>query len=190
MLTGALPFAGDTTYSIIRKHIEESPTPVEKARSDIPEWLSAVVAKALEKTPEDRFADPIHALSAIRGKNLKRESKPATPLPYWALGLPTIACCLLIVPLVAFFGAAHLFNWEVITATLVAGSITAILGACLMLLVGRWRIVRVLALLLVLTGVLGLLGIVANTGYVLSVSTGLLIGVTSLALSRRSASWV
>ncbi|MFT3896064.1 MAG: protein kinase [Anaerolineales bacterium] len=51
LLAGRAPFEGDSTLAVIYKHINELPPPIQ----NIPEQLQAVIAKALEKNPEDRY---------------------------------------------------------------------------------------------------------------------------------------
>lgn len=51
MLAGRLPFDGDSTLGVILKHISEPPPPIE----DISPEIQAVVNKALEKLPENRY---------------------------------------------------------------------------------------------------------------------------------------
>ncbi|MDO4280857.1 MAG: Stk1 family PASTA domain-containing Ser/Thr kinase [Peptococcaceae bacterium] len=68
MLVGELPFTADNPVSVALKHIQETPKPVNSLVSDIPEGLSQIVAKCLQKNPEDRFANMqavANALSSI-----------------------------------------------------------------------------------------------------------------------------
>lgn len=62
MLVGELPFTADNPVSVALKHIQETPKPVHSIISDVPESLSFIVSKCLEKKPEDRFAS-MQALS-------------------------------------------------------------------------------------------------------------------------------
>lgn len=56
MLTGAVPFSGDTPVSIALKHVrEEIPYPSE-LNPDIPSELEDIIMKAVEKAPDDRYA--------------------------------------------------------------------------------------------------------------------------------------
>ena len=56
MLTGAVPFSGDTPVSIALKHVrDEIPYPSE-INPDIPQELEDIVMKAVEKAPDDRYA--------------------------------------------------------------------------------------------------------------------------------------
>lgn len=54
LLEGRPPFSAPQPLAVLRKQIEESPPPLSKAVS---RRLAAVVARALAKDPEERFAD-------------------------------------------------------------------------------------------------------------------------------------
>lgn len=51
MLTGQLPFTGETPIEVVLKHIKEAPRPMRAIRADIPWPVEEVVMKALEKDP-------------------------------------------------------------------------------------------------------------------------------------------
>jgi eukaryotic-like serine/threonine-protein kinase len=70
MLTGKVPFTGDSAIEIAMKHLNEPPKPPSKIRPEIPEELDAVVLRALSKNPEDRyqtaeeFSEDLHRVEA------------------------------------------------------------------------------------------------------------------------------
>ncbi|MCC6626816.1 MAG: protein kinase [Chloroflexi bacterium] len=55
MLTGRLPFDGETPVSIALKHINETPLRLRAFNPQVPAGLETVVLTALSKRPEDRF---------------------------------------------------------------------------------------------------------------------------------------
>ncbi len=55
MITGELPFGGDSVHTIIYKHIYEEPPLVNTKRPGTPGSLSAAIARSLSKEPELRF---------------------------------------------------------------------------------------------------------------------------------------
>ena len=57
MLTGRPPFEGDSTVAIALKHVNQQPQPPGELRADLPPELSAVVMRALEKEPGQRYQD-------------------------------------------------------------------------------------------------------------------------------------
>jgi eukaryotic-like serine/threonine-protein kinase len=57
LLTGTVPFTGDSPVEIAMKHLSAKlPLPSEK-RPDLPHDMDLIVARALAKDPEDRFQD-------------------------------------------------------------------------------------------------------------------------------------
>jgi serine/threonine protein kinase len=55
LLTGKLPFTADTAISMVQMQISEPPTPILTFRPDLPAWCSAIIDRALSKSPSDRF---------------------------------------------------------------------------------------------------------------------------------------
>jgi serine/threonine-protein kinase len=55
MLTGKVPFAGDSAIEIAMKHVNELPKPPSSLRPEIPPELDQIVLRALAKDPEDRY---------------------------------------------------------------------------------------------------------------------------------------
>src|SRR6266516_1864704 len=55
MLTGQVPFTGDTPLEIAMKHLSAVPKPPSKLRPEVPHYLDLVVLRALAKHPEERY---------------------------------------------------------------------------------------------------------------------------------------
>src|SRR5215210_222854 len=55
MLAGHVPFTGDSPTAIMMKHIQDPPPSILDERKDLPDEVGRVVARALAKSPEDRF---------------------------------------------------------------------------------------------------------------------------------------
>jgi eukaryotic-like serine/threonine-protein kinase len=55
LLTGTLPFNGETPLEIAMKHLSEIPRPPSELRPEIPVDLDMVVLRALAKDPSDRY---------------------------------------------------------------------------------------------------------------------------------------
>ena len=68
MLTGKLPFESDTPLGMCMHHLQTIPRPPHQLRPDlrIPEAVSAVLMKALEKRRERRFQTADEMLAALR----------------------------------------------------------------------------------------------------------------------------
>ncbi len=62
MLVGYVPFAGRDPFESLRAHVEEPPPPLP---SEIPEPVRGIVARALEKRAEERFASAREMAEAI-----------------------------------------------------------------------------------------------------------------------------
>jgi len=56
MITGELPYTGDSVHTILYKHIFEEMPRISTKRSLVPEFLSLAIARALSKEPGQRFA--------------------------------------------------------------------------------------------------------------------------------------
>ncbi|MDN5348043.1 MAG: eukaryotic-like serine/threonine-protein kinase [Clostridia bacterium] len=55
MLTGRLPFTGETPIAVALKHLQETPLPPRQLNPTIPPALERVVLRCLEKAPEARY---------------------------------------------------------------------------------------------------------------------------------------
>jgi beta-lactam-binding protein with PASTA domain/predicted Ser/Thr protein kinase len=81
MLTGHVPFTGDTPVEIAMKHLSLAPEPPSALRPDVPHNLDAVVMRALAKDPDQRYgsAEEMDAELArvARGLAVSRETEEA-----------------------------------------------------------------------------------------------------------------
>jgi serine/threonine-protein kinase len=79
MLTGEVPFSGDTPVEIAMKHLSQTPVPPSTKRHDVPRELDMVVMRALAKDPDDRYqsADEMEAdLDRVaRGVGVARQTE-------------------------------------------------------------------------------------------------------------------
>jgi eukaryotic-like serine/threonine-protein kinase len=55
MLTGEVPFTGDTPLEIAMKHLSAIPEPPSRKRPDVPRDLDMIVLRALAKNPRNRY---------------------------------------------------------------------------------------------------------------------------------------
>ncbi len=66
LLTGRVPFTGNNAYEVMFKHVqEEAPSP-RAFRPDLPEAIEPVLAKALAKDPDERYAKASELAHAFR----------------------------------------------------------------------------------------------------------------------------
>jgi serine/threonine-protein kinase len=56
LLAGEVPFRGDNLVVVAMKHVTEHPPSLLEQRADVPPRLARAVERALEKSPEQRFA--------------------------------------------------------------------------------------------------------------------------------------
>ena len=95
MLTGAVPFTGETPISIAIKHLQEEPRPLRELNPAVPPFLEALVLKAMAKNPEQRYADIGAMIADLRSaqhylrddhtRRLSKEDFPTQVLPKVAL---------------------------------------------------------------------------------------------------------
>jgi serine/threonine protein kinase/ActR/RegA family two-component response regulator len=55
MVTGHLPFQGKSPLAVLQKHLHEAPTRPSELQPDIDPRLEAIILKAMEKDPAERF---------------------------------------------------------------------------------------------------------------------------------------
>jgi beta-lactam-binding protein with PASTA domain len=81
ILTGSVPFNGETPVEIAMKHLSETPQPPSALRSEIPHDLDLVVLRSLAKEPSDRYqaaADMSRDLDLVsRGESVGSETESA-----------------------------------------------------------------------------------------------------------------
>ncbi|MCM8536658.1 MAG: serine/threonine protein kinase [Lentisphaeraceae bacterium] len=75
MLTGEVPFKGDSSIDIMMKHCSEELIPPNKICETIPERLSQIVCKMMEKLPEDRFASCEDLFKELNSYKYRNEDK-------------------------------------------------------------------------------------------------------------------
>jgi serine/threonine protein kinase/uncharacterized protein YjdB len=78
MLTGQIPFTGETGMAVMMAHAVDPLPPIESLRPDCPLALSKVIRKMLEKKPEHRFPSMADAVAALRAASLA-SVVPAVP---------------------------------------------------------------------------------------------------------------
>ena len=79
MLTGKVPFTGETAVSIAIKHLQEPPIAPHELRPDIPAIVEAIVLKAMDKNPDNRFSST----------EMIKEIEQAKRKPFAKINVPT-----------------------------------------------------------------------------------------------------
>jgi len=67
LLTGRKPFQADTTYSVLNQQLTQPPTPPIEVNPAISPDLNAIILRAMQKKPEDRFQSAEEFRGALRG---------------------------------------------------------------------------------------------------------------------------
>ena len=65
LLTGRVPFEGESPVTIALRHVSETPPAPSQLNPAVPPALDAVVLRALAKEPRDRFADADEFIAAL-----------------------------------------------------------------------------------------------------------------------------
>jgi serine/threonine-protein kinase len=73
LLTGVVPFQGETAVAIAFKQVSATPRPPSELNPALPASLDAVVLRALAKDPIERYADDDELIAALRAE---REALP------------------------------------------------------------------------------------------------------------------
>jgi serine/threonine-protein kinase len=66
LLTGALPFTGDTPPTLMYQHLNDQPPPIRRLRPDLPQSVEKVLIKGMAKRSEARFQSASEFASAFR----------------------------------------------------------------------------------------------------------------------------
>ena len=66
MMTGVVPFEGDSAISVALKHIQEKVTPPEEINPDIPKSIQYIIERAIEKDLSKRYGDAEEMLSDLK----------------------------------------------------------------------------------------------------------------------------
>jgi serine/threonine-protein kinase len=67
LLTGSLPFQGDSVATLMYQITSQPPRPIRKLRRGLPLCVARLVSKALQKEPAKRFANGEAMAAAILG---------------------------------------------------------------------------------------------------------------------------
>jgi eukaryotic-like serine/threonine-protein kinase len=129
MLTGELPFPGESFVAIAMKHIQEPSPNVLDVRGDVPLRVAEMIDHALEKDPEQRFptmgafaaeieaslaeldrgddGDVTMVVPAAQRLQRRRQRKPVSPLPLLIGLLGALAIAAVVVGLLTLRGGGQ-----------------------------------------------------------------------------------
>src|SRR5712672_3566620 len=75
MLTGVLPFTGDTTFQLMYQRVHQLPKRPELVIPDLPPYLSRICLKCLEKEPGKRYQHASEILAALELKHTSMHTR-------------------------------------------------------------------------------------------------------------------
>lgn len=81
LVTGQVPFHGDTPLAVALQHLQEPPSPPGLMRHELPPPVEAVIMQALAKAPEDRYASATELAVAFEAGLAELEDPMATRAP-------------------------------------------------------------------------------------------------------------
>ncbi|MGQ0802991.1 MAG: protein kinase domain-containing protein [Actinomycetota bacterium] len=81
MLTGTLPFSGDSEIATAMARLTKVPDPVRDLRPEVPAMLDAVVSRSLARDPEHRFPSARALHDALDPARDATPPPPSTPAP-------------------------------------------------------------------------------------------------------------
>ncbi|UCD93533.1 MAG: protein kinase, partial [Candidatus Zixiibacteriota bacterium] len=79
MVTGRLPFTGDTEAAVIGSILKDSPEPLRRFKADLPDSLQQVINKALDKDSDTRYQTAAGMLADL--KRIVKEFAAAETVP-------------------------------------------------------------------------------------------------------------
>jgi serine/threonine protein kinase len=81
MVTGRLPFDGETPVAVALMHIHDDPPVPSSIKSDIPKALDYIILKAMAKSRQDRYATVADLISDLENLRINPEASNEILLP-------------------------------------------------------------------------------------------------------------
>jgi serine/threonine protein kinase/Tfp pilus assembly protein PilF len=115
MVTGHVPFTGDTPSEVMSAILEKEPPPLTRYIRHTPAELHQIIDKTLRKDREERYHnahDLLEALKGLRHKlEVEAELQPSTATPSWLHWIRSLKAVVLIL-LIAALALALPFYWH------------------------------------------------------------------------------
>lgn len=113
MLAGKTPFGGDNNMAVMAQHLRGAIPRLDKERSDISPQLAAIVAKSLQRNPDDRYPDLNAFVNALDHPEtadlsiLETGTGAASIVPFWRTqAFRVIAITILVMVAIVIIGFA------------------------------------------------------------------------------------
>jgi tetratricopeptide (TPR) repeat protein/TolB-like protein/tRNA A-37 threonylcarbamoyl transferase component Bud32 len=75
MVTGAVPFTGDSTFKVMYDRLKTKPKSPRLQNPEIPAWFDRIIMRSLEKQPETRYQNANEILADLRGSRAPTASR-------------------------------------------------------------------------------------------------------------------
>jgi serine/threonine protein kinase/tetratricopeptide (TPR) repeat protein len=69
MVTGDVPFTGESTLKVMYQRIQEKPKSPKTLNPDLPNWLVRLIMRCLEREPDARYQNAYEILADLQGSN-------------------------------------------------------------------------------------------------------------------------
>jgi eukaryotic-like serine/threonine-protein kinase len=69
MVTGDVPFTGESTLKVMYQRIQEKPKSPKVLNPDLPNWLVRLIMRCLEREPDARYQNAYEILADLQGSN-------------------------------------------------------------------------------------------------------------------------
>jgi eukaryotic-like serine/threonine-protein kinase len=113
LLTGHTPFTGDNYQVVMQQHLQGAIPRLDHKKPDISPQLAAVVARTLQRDPDDRYPDmrafihDLEHLDAVDTTILEKGTGAHTALPFWKSStFRTLAITFLVLVAIVIFALA------------------------------------------------------------------------------------
>jgi serine/threonine-protein kinase len=93
LLTGNVPFDDSRPFEVLRMQVSETPKPIEKLRSDVPDVVAELIGRMLQKDPNDRpesMRAVVEVLAPIAASRSIEWQRTSLSLPPVSVSSPTI----------------------------------------------------------------------------------------------------
>ncbi|HET8645990.1 MAG TPA: protein kinase, partial [Vicinamibacteria bacterium] len=97
MVTGTLPFSGDTPLSVAVKRLQEKPAPPSDRVAGLDAAWTRTILRCLERDPQARFASVTEVAAALEGAPVREARRRRRLLP-WALAATLLVLAALVRP--------------------------------------------------------------------------------------------
>lgn len=67
MVTGEVPFTGESTLTVMYQRLRERPKSPRTTNPEVPNWLDRVIMRCLERDPNDRYQNAYDILTDLQG---------------------------------------------------------------------------------------------------------------------------